>query len=114
MTKVLNSPLIYADKHGLEHGGLTEKLIGISYDVYNELGHGFLEALYDEAFAIALAEHGIFFQRQLGIPVWFHGRQIGDYRPDFVVDGKVVIELKAVRDLDLDHEKQVINYLRRN
>ncbi len=65
MKKLPNSPLIYTDHDGLKYGDLTEKLIGVFYDVYNELGHGFLEAVYAQAFAIALAERSIFFEREL-------------------------------------------------
>jgi hypothetical protein len=65
-------PRIYADDRGLKHGELTEKLIGIFFNIYNELGHGFLESVYEQAFSIGLAENGIFFQRQIAVPVWFH------------------------------------------
>lgn len=54
-------PRIYADDRGLRHGELTEKIIGIFFSIYNELGHGFLESVYEQAFSIALAENGIFF-----------------------------------------------------
>ncbi len=53
-------PRIYADGRGLKHGELTEKLIGIFFNIYNELGHGFLESVYEQAFSIALAENAIF------------------------------------------------------
>ena len=105
-------PQIYADQHGLKHRELTEKLIGIFFDIYNELGHGFLESVYEEAFAVSLAEQGIFFQRQMAVPVWFHGRTIGDFRADLLVDGKVIVELKAARQIDPSFEKQLLNYLR--
>ncbi len=112
MKKPNSFPLIYADDRGLLHKELTEKLIGIFYDIYNELGHGFLESVYEEALSIALGENQIPFQRQIAIPVFFHGRQIGDFRADLLVDGKVLIELKAGRGIDLSWEKQVLNYLR--
>jgi GxxExxY protein len=62
--------------------------------------------------SIALAEHGIFFQRQIGIPVWFRGQQIGDFRADLLVDNKVIVELKAGRAIESAWEKQLLNYLR--
>ncbi len=105
-------PLIYADDRGLLHKELTEKIIGIFFDVYNELGHGFLESVYEEALSVALAEHGIFFQRQIAVPVWFHRQRIGDFRADLLVDGKVIIELKTGRGIDPAWEKQLLNYLR--
>lgn len=104
-------PRMHTDSRGLEHFEITEKIIGIFYDVYNELGHGFLESVYEQALAIALAEHQIFFQRQIAIPVWFHGRQIGDFRADLLVDSKVIVELKVGRAIESAWEKQLLNYL---
>ena len=65
MTVLTSSPRIYTDEHGLKHRELTEALIGIFYDIYNELGHGFIESVYEQAFALSLAERGLFFQRQI-------------------------------------------------
>jgi len=59
-----------------------------------------------------LAKSGIFFERQIAIPVWFHGQQIGEFRADLLVDRKVLIELKTGRDIDPSWEKQLLNYLR--
>jgi GxxExxY protein len=59
---------------GLKHSELTEKIIGVFFDVYNELGHGFLESVYDQALAIALTDAGIKIQQQLPIAVWFRNR----------------------------------------
>lgn len=103
---------IYADEHGLKHRDLAEKLIRLFFSIYNELGHGFLESVYEQAFSVALAENGIFFQRQLALPVYFHGQQVGDFRADLFVDGKVIVELKAGRAIEPSWEKQVLNYLR--
>jgi GxxExxY protein len=104
-------PRIHADQNGLKHRELTEKLIGVFYSVYNELGHGFLESVYEQAFSVELAEKGIFFQRQIAIPVWFHGQKIGAFRADVLIDEKVIIELKTGRDVDPAWEKQLLNYL---
>ena len=112
MIRSTSIPRMYADQRGLKHGDLTEKLIGIFFDLYNELGHGFLESVYEQAFAVVLAENSIFFQRQIAIPVWFHGTQIGEFRADLLVDGKVLIELKTGRDIEPAWEKQLLNYLR--
>ena len=105
-------PRMYADSSGLKHGEVTEKLIGIFFGIYNELGHGFLESVYEEAFSLALAESDVFFQRQTAVPAWFHGHKIGDFRADLLVDGKVIVELKTGRDVDPAWEKQLLNYLR--
>jgi len=105
-------PQMHADQHGLVHSDLTERLIGIFFDLYNEIGHGFLESVYEQAFGVVLAENGIFFQRQIAVPVWFHGQKLGEFRADLLVDQKVLIELKTGRDIDLAWEKQLLNYLR--
>lgn len=112
MRNVTSIPRMYADTRGLKHGELTEKLIGIFFAVHNELGHGFLESVYEQAFSVVLAGNGIFFQRQMAIPVWFHGLQIGEFRADLLVDGKVLVELKTARDIEPAWEKQLLNYLR--
>jgi GxxExxY protein len=103
---------MYADACGLKHGDLTEKLIGIFFSLYNELGHGFLESVYEQAFSVVLAENNIFFERKIAIPVWFHRIQIGEFRADLLVDRKVLVELKTGRDIDSAWEKQLLNYLR--
>jgi GxxExxY protein len=105
-------PRMYADQHGLMHHELTEKRIGIFYSIYNELGHGFLESVYEQAFSVALAESGTFFQRQMAVPVWFHGQKIGDFRADLLIEEKVIVELKTGREIDPAWEKQLLNYLR--
>ena len=112
MKRSTSVPRIYADQHGLKHADLTEKVIGIFFSIYNELGHGFLESVYEQAFSVALAENGIFFQRQVAVPVWFHRQKIGDFRADLLVDGKVIVELKTGREIDPAWEKQLLNYLR--
>ena len=96
----------------MKHEELTNKIIGVFYEVYNELGHGFLESTYEKAMAIALAEKGIHFERQVEIPVWFHGHRAGMFYADIVVETTVILELKAVRSLDTVHEAQLLNYLR--
>jgi GxxExxY protein len=103
---------MYADQHGLKHGELTEKLIGIFYAIHNELGHGFLESVYEQAFAVLLAENNIFFERQIAVPVWFRKKQIGEFRADLLADKKVLVELKTGRDIEPAWEKQLLNYLR--
>ncbi len=112
MKSITSLPRIYADERGLKHPELTEKIIGIFFDFYNELGHGFLESVYEQAFSVLLAERGIFFERQVAILVWFHGRQIADFRADLVVEKKVIVELKTGRTIDPAWEKQLLNYLR--
>jgi GxxExxY protein len=108
----MHLPQINADERRYKHSELTEKIIGIFYDVYNELGFGFLEKVYEEAMAVSFKEQGIPFETQVSIPVWFHGREIGSYDADLVVNGLVLIELKACKALEPAHEAQLLHYLR--
>ena len=91
---------------------LCHDIVQVFYEVYNELGFGFLEAVYEEALASALTEAGFTVSRQVVVPVWFRGRRIGEYKADLVVNNAVLLELKAVRTLDPSHEAQTLNYLR--
>ena len=97
---------------GLKHSELTEKIIGVFYDVYNELGHGFLESTYAEAMVVALEEAGYAVAREVPVPVWFRGRKVGQYFADLLVDKTVLLELKATRTLESAHEAQLLHYLR--
>ncbi len=101
-----------ADERRFEHTSLTQTIIGRFYEVYNELGFGFLESVYESALEIALKDAGLLCFRQVPIPVWYRGRQIGDFRADLLVESAVIVELKAVRAIDGSHEAQLLNYLR--
>jgi GxxExxY protein len=101
-----------SDLASLKHREFTEKIIGAFYDVYNELGHGFLESVYEKALAIALAQAGMKVEQQVAVSVWFRGQQIGDFRADMLIDRNVLLELKAARTIEQAHEKQLLNYLR--
>jgi len=96
----------------LKHAELTDTLIRIYYELYNELGHGFLESVYQKAFALALRQEGLSFQQQTPIKVLFRGEDMGEFFADLLVDSMVLIELKAVRALEAAHERQLLNYLR--
>ena len=94
------------------HEALTGRVIGVFYDVYNELGHGFLESVYHQAMVVALTDAGLVVESKPGVPVFFRGRTVGEFEADVVVEGKVLLELKAARGLDPAHEAQLLNYLR--
>jgi len=100
------------DNHGFKHGEITQKIIGVFYEVYNELGHGFLESVYEKSLEVALNSMGLKVCRQIEIPVWFRGHQVGDFSADMLVENCVLIELKAARSLDAAHSAQLLNYLR--
>ncbi len=101
-----------ADDRGLKERDLTARVIGVFYEVYNELGHGFLESVYEGALEIALRQAGLGVLRQSPIEVRFRGIVVGEFRADLIVEGRVVVELKAAKSIDPAHEAQVLNYLR--
>ena len=94
------------------HQDLTKALIGIYYDVYNELGYGFLEKVYHNAFQIELRLRGYEFDSQKKLNVFYKKENVGDYVPDIIVNNAVIIELKCVEYMLESHEAQLINYLK--
>jgi GxxExxY protein len=95
-----------------KHDDLTQKIIGVFYDVYNELGCGFLEPVYREAMRLALGQAGLKVQSEVPIPVRFRGELVGVFRADLVVNDVVLIELKSCEALVREHESQTLHYLR--
>ncbi len=95
-----------------KHADLTEKIIGCAYKVYNQLGAGFIEKIYENALIIELRNAALNVQQQYPVKVYYQGILIGDYVADIVVEDKVVVELKAVSQLTKAHEVQLINYLK--
>jgi GxxExxY protein len=97
---------------GYKHVDLTQQIIGVFYDVYNELGWGFLEKVYENALVLRLRGCGLRAAQQRPISVFFDGVIVGEYFADVVVEDLVLLELKAVDTLTVEHEAQVLNYLR--
>ena len=92
---------------------LTYKILRACYNVHNGLGCGFFEKVYQEALAIELTEMGIPFEREKHMPIIYHGKVLDcDYIADFVVDGKIILELKAVTEMNTLFEAQLINYMK--
>jgi GxxExxY protein len=96
----------------LLHRALTERIIGAFYTVYNALGPGFLEAVYEKALAIELGEAGLHTVSQQPIAVRYRGHVVGEYFADLLVEHLVILELKAIQRLDAVHEAQLLHYLR--
>jgi GxxExxY protein len=96
----------------LKHRELTQKIIGVFYEVYGELGHGFLESVYQKSLCLALNQAGLTIHSPVDIPVWFRGHQVGNFEGDVLVEKCVLLELKALRALDSSHQAQLLNYLR--
>jgi GxxExxY protein len=95
-----------------KHSELTETIIGVFYDVYNELGYGFLESVYRNSLRLALIEKGLLVEQEVPVSVFFRGNNVGDFRADLVVNGMLLLELKTAEKIVPAHESQVINYLR--
>jgi len=91
---------------------ITGKIIGAFFKVYNTLGYGFNEKVYENALAIELRKAGLKVVKQQEIVVYYDGENVGDYRTDIVVNDVVIVELKAVRELAEEHEAQLLNYLK--
>ena len=91
---------------------LSDRVIGCAQQVSNELGTGFLESVYEKALALELEERHIPFQRQCQLDVYYKKKLVGQYQADIVVEGKLIVELKAVPSFNAAHKAQVINYLR--
>lgn len=96
----------------LLHRELTDKIIGTFYDVYNELGYGFLEKVYENALAYELCQRGFEVRQQYSIDVYYRDVNVGHYVADLIVNDLVVLELKVVRELTIAHINQLYNYLK--
>jgi len=90
-------------------------IIGACYEVYNELGCGFLEAVYQEALGLELQSRGIPFEEQPKLEIRYKGTLLEKhYEPDFVIHSKIIVELKAVKSLEDSHRAQLFNYMKAN
>ncbi len=98
--------------NGLLYADLTEQILQAFYTVYNTLGYGFLEKVYENALALELRCLGLNVKQQAPIRVYYRGQVVGEYFADLVVEGKVILELKAVESIAPAHEAQLVNYLR--
>ncbi|MBN8680016.1 MAG: GxxExxY protein [Chitinophagales bacterium] len=96
----------------MKHAELTSRIIQVFYQVYNELGYGFLEKVYQNALFYALQQEGIKVEAHRKILVRFRGVIVGEYISDIVADSTVIIEVKAAESLTAAHEFQLINYLK--
>ena len=101
-----------ADYQDFKYIKLTEKIIEIFYKVYNKLGYGFLERIYENAMMIELKKGNINAISQFPIKVSYEGEIIGEYYADIMVNSKVIVEIKASKRLVEENEAQLLNYLR--
>ncbi len=96
----------------LEHKELSSRILKCSYDVYNELGFGFLESVYENALNLALRQEGLAVSKQEAITVRFRGEVVGEFRADLLVEQKVILELKSSKAIEEVHLAQALNYLK--
>jgi GxxExxY protein len=91
---------------------LSKRIIGAAIEVHRELGPGFLESIYEEAFKVELSEHGLRYESQKEVKIEYLGVEVGVHRLDLVVEGQIVVELKAVGELTDIHFAQILSYLK--
>ena len=103
---------MYTDPQDAKYKELTKKIIGVFYKVYNQLGYGFLEKVYENAMMVEFEKESISAMAQCRIKVSYDGTVVGEYFADILVDGKVIVEIKASRGLPLESEAQLLNYLK--
>jgi GxxExxY protein len=101
-----------ADSNDFKYKELTERVIRIFYRVFNKLGYGFLERVYENAMMIELKKEAIFAVSQFAIKVFYDGEIIGEYYADVLVDNKLILEIKAARHLLEENEAPLLNYLK--
>lgn len=96
----------------LLHQETTKKIINAFYEVYNTLGHGFLEKVYENAMMYELELRGFKVEKQKPVNVHYKRKLVGEYFSDIIVNNKIILELKACEELNSDHECQLLNYLK--
>jgi GxxExxY protein len=95
-----------------KHAELTDKILRAFYKVYNSLGFGFLEKVYENAMFIELRNMGFYVEKQCRVKVFYENQEVGDYFADLIVSKKIIIELKAAEGICEEHEFQLVNYLK--
>ena len=95
----------------MEYKELTEKIIACAYRVYNKMGSGFVESVYEKCLIIELLKAGLLVEAQKAISVLYDGENVGEFIADIIVNDTVILELKAVKQLAKAHEVQLVNYL---
>lgn len=98
----------------LKHGDITEKILGAAFEVHKFLGNGFQEVIYQRALAHELSLKGLSFQREIAVDIFYKDleKPIGSRRADFIVEEKVLVEIKALAELEDVHLAQTLNYLK--
>jgi GxxExxY protein len=95
----------------LDYSDVTEKIIGCAYQVYNKMGFGFLESVYEKCMIIELMNKGLQAKEQEPITVYYNDKVVGNFIADIIVNDVVIVELKSIKQLHKAHEIQLVNYL---
>ena len=95
----------------MKNEGITRQIIGCAFRVYNQMGFGFLESVYENCMLIELNKEKLRATAQTPIKVFYEGEIVGQFVADLLVDNKVIVELKSVRQINTAHETQLVNYL---
>ena len=95
-----------------KHSDLTGKIIGAFFTVYNQLGYGFSEKVYENALSIELRKLGLDVKQQASVEVFYDGQSVGEYFADMLINHHVIVELKSVKSIAEEHEAQLLNYLK--
>src|SRR6056297_180197 len=96
----------------MKHKSLTDSILCSFYSVYNVLGYGFLEKVYQKSLLLELTSRGLSAQAEVPIKVAYRGQVVGDYFCDLLVEDKIILEIKSSKNLTIDHEAQLLNYLK--
>jgi len=108
---ILNNPVNPVHTKIVEYEEITHKIIGAAYQVYNQLGFGFLESVYHKAMVIELSKHDLKVESEKQLKVFYEDQVVGDFYIDLFIENTVVVELKSVKNLLKEHEVQMVNYL---
>ena len=95
----------------MQYQEITEQIIGCAYRVYNKMGFGFLESVYEKCLSMELTKAGLKVEAQKAIKVYYEGEVVGDFAADLLVEDTIILELKSVRKIVEAHEVQLVNYL---
>ena len=98
-------------KEEYKYSDITEKIIGSAMTVHSTLGNGFQEVIYQRCLELEMKKQGLIFSREVEIPIFYDGIKVGTRRVDFLVEEKVLVEMKAVTQLEKVHLAQALNYL---
>tara|TARA_B100002003_G_C13707664_1_gene355355 strand:+ start:38 stop:448 length:411 start_codon:yes stop_codon:yes gene_type:complete len=99
------------EKETMEYSELTEKIIGCAYSVYNKMGFGYLESVYEKCMLIELRKAGLKVESQKSLTVFYENETVGEFIADIIVNDTIILELKSAKQIIKAHEVQLVNYL---